>query len=64
MSNLVHQIGKAPYVWTQFSAQLAIYPAGDFGYELPWEGSISMFELSRNFARTSRTAPCQTWYIG
>ena len=50
MSNLVHQTGKGPYVRTKFSAQLAIYPAGDFGYELPWEGSISLSELSRNFA--------------
>ena len=50
MSNLVHQTGKGPYVRIKFSTQLAIYPAGDFGYELPWEGSISMSELSRNFA--------------
>ena len=50
MSNLVHQTGKGPYVRMKFSTQLAIYPAGDFGYELPWEGSISMSELSRNFA--------------
>ena len=35
MSNLVLQIGKGPYVRSQFSAQLAIYPAGDFGYEMP-----------------------------
>ena len=35
MSNLVLQIGKGPYVRSQFPAQLAIYPAGDFGYEMP-----------------------------
>ena len=63
MSNLVHQIGKGHYVRTKFSAQLAIYLAGDFGYEMLSEGSTKHVRAFPKLCRTSRTTPCHTWYI-